>query len=142
MTMMMSTSLSRRLAFVYALAVIAVSSLPTSRLPDLGGHEIDKLLHFVQYAVLGYLVSRGWGPGRPAGNRRIGSWLPAVILLAFAALDESHQRWIPGRSVEFWDWVADSAGVMVSYSLGVRANRRMRGFPSPPPSSTRITPRD
>lgn len=138
----MSTPGSRRLAFVYAVVVIAISSLPSSRLPNLGGHGIDKLLHFLQYAVLGYLVARGWGPGRTVGNRPTGSWLPAAILVLFAAVDEFHQHWIPGRSVEFWDWVADAAGVVVSYALAVRINRRIRDLRSDPPSSMRTSASD
>ena len=139
--MLMSTQLSRRLAYLYAILVIAVSSLPSARLPDLGGARIDKLLHFTQYAVLGYLVARGWGPGRFSGDHgRWGRWLPAVILLIFAAVDEYHQHWIPGRAMEFWDWIADGLGVIASYSLGIRANRRARELRGDPPPSARVSP--
>ena len=128
----MSTRLSRRLALAFAVVLIVGSSLPSSRLPDLGGSLTDKLLHFLEYAVLGYLVTRGWGPGRPTGNHTLGGWILAVALLAFAALDEFHQHWIPGRSTEFWDWTADAAGTIISLILGVRANRRMRDLPGRP----------
>jgi VanZ family protein len=128
----MSTHLSRRLALAFAVVVVVGSSLPSSRLPDLGGGYADKLLHFLEYAVLGYLVTRGWGPGRPTSNSTLGGWFSVVALLVFAALDEFHQHWIPGRSVEFWDWTADAAGTITGFVLGVRANRRTGDLPGHP----------
>lgn len=130
------------MAIVFALLVLAVSSLPGSRLPNLGGHGIDKLLHFLQYAVLGYLVSRGWGPGRAAGYQRVRDWLPALFLVLFAAADEFHQHWIPGRSVEFWDWGADAAGVLVGYALAIWANQRGAKHDSAPSKSMRSVASD
>jgi VanZ family protein len=135
MKLTMTTATSRRVAIVYATLVIAVSSIPLSRLPNLGGHGVDKLLHFLQYAILGYLVSRGWGPGRAACNQRLRNWLPALILVLFAAADEFHQHWIPGRYVEFWDWGADAAGVLVSYVLAIWTNRRLANHDSAPSAS-------
>jgi VanZ family protein len=104
--------------------VVAVSSFPGVELPDVGSGGIDKLLHFLQYAILGFLVSRGWGPLRANRDAGIVVWIPAAILLAFAGMDEYHQRWIPGRSPEWWDWTADALGVMTGYMLGVLANHR------------------
>ncbi len=126
MKVVFTTSVSRRVAWAYAVLVLAVSSLPSARLPDLGVHNIDKALHFVQYGVLGYLVARGWGPGRQAGPFRLGQWLPAILLLIFAGLDELHQRWIPGRTPEWWDWASDSSGIMLCYMAGFLSNRRTR----------------
>lgn len=125
----MTTKASRWLAVLFAVAVVTGSSLPGSSLPDLGSHQIDKVLHFLQYAILGYLVTRGWGPCRHDKPDRLGTWLLVVLMVGFAALDEFHQNWIPGRSVEFWDWVADATGVIISFLLAVWVNRRMRSVP-------------
>lgn len=125
MKWIMSTNSSRWLAVIFAVAVVIGSSLPGSSLPDLGGIGVDKLLHFSQYAILSYLVTRGWGPGRFPGRAEKGAWLLGAFMLAFAGMDEFHQRWIPGRSVEFADWLADAAGVTASFLLGYWVNRRM-----------------
>lgn len=119
----MSTNSSRWLAVIFAAVVIALSSLPGPSLPDLGGFSLDKVLHFSQYAVLGYLVTRGWGPGRDPGSSSTGSWLLGILLLCFAALDEFHQKWIPGRSVELLDWLADACGVTTSFFIAIWVNR-------------------
>ena len=68
----------------------------------------DKLAHFGFYGVMGFLFVL-W-------RREIGTGASAAIVWAaiFAALlgavDEFHQQWIPGRSMELLDWVTDFAG--------------------------------
>ena len=68
----------------------------------------DKIAHFGFYGVMGFLFVL-W-------RREIGTGAAVAVVLAaiFAALlgavDEFHQQWIPGRSMEFFDWVADFAG--------------------------------
>jgi len=36
-----------------------------------------------------------------------------VICLIYAAIDELHQKLIPGRSAELLDWVADGTGTLI-----------------------------
>ena len=68
----------------------------------------DKIAHFGFYGVMGFLFVL-W-------RREIGTGPVAAVVLAaiFAALlgagDEFHQQWIPGRSMDLLDWVADFAG--------------------------------
>ena len=138
-----STTVSRRLAVAYAIVVVALSSFPGIDLPDVGKGGLDKLLHFAQYGVLGFLVSRGWGPWRAGGPTGLTPWIPALILLAFAGADEYHQHWIPGRFPEWLDWTADILGVLIGYVVGGWSNRRTgrrtgganrdQGNPSGPP---------
>jgi len=68
----------------------------------------DKAAHFGFYGVAGFLFVL-W-------RREIGKSAAAAVVWAaiFAALlgavDEYHQQWIPGRSMDLLDWVADFAG--------------------------------
>ena len=68
----------------------------------------DKIAHFGFYGVMGFLFVL-W-------RREIGTGAVAAVVWAsiFAALlgavDEVHQQWIPGRSMELLDWAADFAG--------------------------------
>lgn len=114
---------ARRLAVLYALILIAVSSLPGFKLPNLTKGNLDKALHAAEYAILGYLVARGWGPFRGGLRMAAREWLPFVILLLFAAADEYHQAWIPGRFAEWSDWLADVSGILIGYALGAWGNR-------------------
>jgi VanZ family protein len=68
----------------------------------------DKLAHFGFYGVTGFLCAM-WRreSGRPAGRAA----LFALGFVAFVgAVDEGHQHWIPGRSMNVFDWLADTAG--------------------------------
>ena len=68
----------------------------------------DKLAHFGFYGVAGFLFVL-WRRELGAGAAAAVAW--AAIFAAFlGAVDEFHQQWIPGRSMELLDWVADFAG--------------------------------
>lgn len=120
---------------VYALLVVVVSSWPGIQLPNVGEGDLDKLVHLVQYAVLGFLAARGWGPQRRGGGKSWTTWIPAMILVLFAAADEFHQKWIPGRFAEVTDWVADILGIAIGYFGGVVLNRRRSEAKSMEPGS-------
>ena len=68
----------------------------------------DKIAHFAFYGVTGFLFVL-W-------RREIGTGAAVAVVWAaiFAALlgavDEVHQQWIPGRSMELLDWAVDFAG--------------------------------
>ena len=117
----------RLLAIIYALAVIVMSSWPGIKLPDLGTSHLDKILHFIQYAILAFLVAGGWGrlPLKDALFRT--SLLPGILVL-FAALDEYHQGWIPGRDPDWLDFLADGLGLAVGIGfwlgIGILSRRR------------------
>jgi VanZ family protein len=40
--------------------------------------------------------------------------------MAFAALDEFHQMYIPGREASFWDLVADVGGLVLGFYASAR----------------------
>ncbi len=72
--------------------------------------RVDKIGHFAVYGLLGTLLCRlgqGWR----------GALWAVIATSAFGASDEWHQSFVPGRSVEFMDWVADSLGAVLAVSL-------------------------
>jgi len=91
----------------------------------------DKAAHFGEYAILGFLVARavrrikGWPPGRSA--------VAAVILAtAFAATDEVHQYFVPGRDADALDLFADFLGSIAgggAYVAWLWASARTFGLP-------------
>ena len=81
-------------------------------------HPIRKLAHFVEYAVLGFLLAnavRSFVLMRGQFNRPFGgklvflTWLIGVL---YALTDEFHQSFVPGRSMEFRDICIDASGVL------------------------------
>jgi len=132
MMRLLTPHVARRLAILYALLLVGVSSLPGFKLPDLSEGHLDKVLHGLEYAILGFLVVRGWGPFRERTIGRWHEWVPYLILIVFAAIDEYHQTWIPGRFSEWFDWMADALGITIGYLYGMALNLRTVRSRRPP----------
>lgn len=93
---------------LWAGVIISATSIPGNRisLPD-SLVSLDKLAHFGLYAVFGWLLARhGFG----VAGRWTSSALALIVASGFGVVDEWHQQYIPGRSTEFADWVADTLG--------------------------------
>lgn len=84
-----------------------LSSRPGNALPPLLP-GLDKLAHFTAYALMGLLAARA---GVGLGRSRRAAWLLAVAFCSlYGVSDELHQSFVPLRSVDAWDWVADTLG--------------------------------
>lgn len=95
---------------LWAAAIFAVSSVPGSNVPGRFGY----LAHFVEYGVLGALLAVGLGRRRDP----VGRALVAIALAsAYAVTDEIHQFFVPGRSTDPLDWLADTAGALVAVAI-------------------------
>jgi VanZ family protein len=94
-------------------AIFYVSSLPQPLVPP-GG---DKPWHLLAYLGLGVLTLRAVAGGLGAWI----SWRAAVVAVAiaigYAVTDELHQMFVPGRSAELNDLLADAMGVVAGASL-------------------------
>lgn len=81
------------------------------RVPIVSGiPHVDKVVHFLLYAVEAFLIYQAirW-PGRARFSlARVLAVVGAMAVWAVA--DETHQAWIPGRSMEGADVAADVAG--------------------------------
>lgn len=108
---------------LYCAAIFALSSLP--RLPETVSWMPDKIGHVILYSGLGWLVARELklrGVAAPY-------WLwvgSAVFCLAYGITDEVHQYFVPGRSFQLGDLVADTAGGLIGggvYSLWLKKTR-------------------
>ena len=71
---------------------------------------LRKLAHAVEFAILGALLVRAFRH----------AWAAIALGAAYAASDELHQHFVPGRQAALTDVVIDSIGVAV----GVLAWRR------------------
>ena len=68
----------------------------------------DKVAHFGFYGVAGFLFVL-WRREIGKGAAVAVAWA-AIFAALLGAVDEFHQQWIPGRSMELLDWVMDFAG--------------------------------
>ena len=108
---------------LYAAAIFYMSSLETISLPDLKISMEDKLLHAMAYFLFGMLLIRAfhYGGAKPLSKKLI----VTVVLLGFiyGLSDEIHQYFVPGRSSEVLDWLADAIGIMFGVLFYSRFSR-------------------
>ena len=99
---------------VWALLIAGMIFLASSRSRIAAAQVIflpvDKVGHFGVYGLLATLLCRigsGW---------RAAVWA-VVAASVYGVSDEFHQSFVPGRGVEFADWVADTAGAALAVGL-------------------------
>jgi VanZ family protein len=101
----------------WAAVIFAFSSVPDLG-TGLGGWDLvlRKLAHMAEYAVLGALLLRATG--------RAG--LAIALGTLYAASDEIHQAFVPGRSGRPLDVAIDAVGVACGVLLWQSVRRRRR----------------
>ncbi len=104
---------------VYAAAIFVASSIPGRAMPPSPVLSFDKVVHFLIFLGLGAVVIWAW--------RR--AWPAILACAAYGALDELHQSFTPGRSVEIGDFVADAAGAAAGALLILLLQRYRRAVP-------------
>ena len=77
----------------------------------------DKILHIGSYAALGVTVFRGFAGARFAAMTRGRALATVLFCILYGVSDEFHQSFVPGRTPDVRDLVADGAGA----ALGVAA---------------------
>ena len=95
-------------AVAWGVVILAVSSFPRMDLAPRMFPGCDKVLHFIEYSVLGVGLRYWSGGGKP---------IFITGGAGFAALDEFHQRYVPGRHASPLDWVADLSGIVVGFLI-------------------------
>ena len=116
-------------AIAWGVFLFTLTSWPSPpRVPVISGiPNFDKLVHFALYAVEAWLLYRCV---RWPGERRFSLARALAIVGAMAVwgvADETHQKWIPGRSMEGGDVAADvagaAAGAVAASTLSTRRKR-------------------
>ncbi|MET0793354.1 MAG: VanZ family protein [Polyangiaceae bacterium] len=112
---------NRRLAFtlqvlpaiVYGAGVFYTGLMRMPELPEVGFVATDKLLHASVFGGLALLIAVALHGLRPAVS------IPKKLVLgglgssALGLLLELCQSFVPYRSADGWDWVADSVGALL-----------------------------
>ena len=106
---------------LWATFILVLTSIPGARLPRVGVEGLDKVVHFICYGVLAILAL----PAVSGGGRRLrGAAVVLVTIAIFAALDEWHQQFIPGRTMDLADWYADTFGALLGLTGALVLRRR------------------
>ena len=102
-------------ALGWASVIFYLSSQPGADIPPMFYGE-DKLLHAFVFGILGFLTLGamkttvdGYHPFQP--------WLAVILVTVYGVLDEVHQHFVPGRTPDIYDVMADAAGAMLGVWL-------------------------
>ena len=112
------------LTVVYAGIIYWESSSDTSSVPL--PYHTDKLAHFTEFGLLCLLICWSLSSAR-IGNK----WIYKIILaIGIASLygisDEFHQSFTPHRSVDIFDWFADTIGAITAGFLWQIITRKLQ----------------
>ncbi len=72
---------------------------------------IDKFFHAGAYGVLALLV---WLALPRGGGRTRRVVLALALASVYGVSDEVHQHWVPGRTTDVFDWLADTSGAALA----------------------------
>lgn len=90
------------------------SSFPAVELPKVELISFDKVVHagvFGFLAALAYISFINLNPDSAfAGSPYLWS---GIVCIIYGASDEIHQYFVPNRSSELQDWLADIAGILI-----------------------------
>ena len=104
-------------ALLYVGGVFFAGTRPYGPDIPLDFSQRDKVLHFVVFGGMSVLVWRAlrfWWPAARVGRQQL---VAASISALFGALLEVWQFFVPGRSMEFLDWLADAVGIGVATGI-------------------------
>lgn len=102
---------------MYCAAIFVQSSLPApGQLPQ--WPYLDKIVHVAAYSLLGFLFYRALAAGQPVKKPNILLILSIIFTGLYGVSDEIHQSFVPGRSPETADALADLVGGIIGAGLG------------------------
>ncbi|MBN1637610.1 MAG: VanZ family protein [Ignavibacteriales bacterium] len=109
----------KRIFFVYTplvlywIVLFIATSLSTQSLPKPFVFS-DKVAHLLAYLILSFFVTLTlWAQEKFQLLKRRYFFFTITIVFLYGVFDEIHQSFIPGRSCEFLDWVADATGAII-----------------------------
>ena len=98
---------------VYWIVLFVLTSLPSSSAITVG--VSDKIEHFGAYGLLSvFLYLKLFFQNKYELLKRFPALFTIFIASFYGFLDEIHQLFVPGRSAELLDWLADFVGSVIA----------------------------
>lgn len=100
------------IALFYALLIFVVSAIPQIP-PPLGFKWGDKVAHLLEYGVFSFLLFLAFYTSGKESLKRHVFLLSVLIGMVYGLSDEIHQKFVPGRNCDIYDFLADGLGIIV-----------------------------
>jgi len=92
--------------------IFYLSSIPNLRL-GIDVRDADKMAHGLFYGLLALFLAWGLARVLPQWSRVRVLAVALLVPLAYGILDEFHQHFVPGRSMDPFDVLADGSGALL-----------------------------
>jgi VanZ family protein len=103
---------------IFCLGIFVESSFPTNAYPKIEFELSDKILHFIIYFVLFLAFYYSFNnQSKFFALNKFSLYIALLFTALYGASDEFHQYFVPGRSCEFYDWLADLLGAIFGLIL-------------------------
>jgi len=99
------------IALFYALLIFAVSAIPQIP-PPLAFKWGDKVLHFIEYSIFSFLLFLSFFTSGKEFFKKNVFLLSSFIGIIYGLSDEIHQKFVPGRNCDVFDFLADCLGII------------------------------
>lgn len=106
------------LALLYMLLIFILSSIPDYTSPEkanVARKIVQNILHIPMFGLLAFLWLRSFNIKNIGINRSI--LYSLIITIAYAAFDEFHQSFAPGRFCTFSDFLLDAFGCVAALMI-------------------------
>lgn len=113
---------------IYAILIFCGSSIEVSLEPDFEIYGLDKALHILEYAALGFLLARALNGSAPDVSFGKLVFISFIIGTFYGLTDELHQQFIPGRIASILDLAADSAGSFLGAFVFIQRLKKAAEF--------------
>jgi VanZ family protein len=114
---------SKMLAIGWLILMCILFVIPGSALPEqswFADIQLDKLVHIGLFSVLIFLWCSAFELGLPAN-----AWIVIMTAIFYGLLVEYVQKtWIPNRSFDLYDLIADAIGSIVGLMVWLRVYRK------------------
>lgn len=95
---------------VWMAVIFTFSSIPAKNIPKISIPNIDKLGHFVEFSILGFLLIRALSNSGFNINFTKTLILAIIIASLYACSDEWHQHFVRDRTPDTFDLITDFIG--------------------------------
>lgn len=106
-------------ALAFALLIFGVSSIPGNKIPYIGFDLSDKFIHMIEFGLFGIFLYRAFRYPQPLSRPYL---MTLCVGIPYAALDEIHQLFVPGRYCGIGDFIADALGIIIFAGISAKLN--------------------
>jgi len=105
-------------AILWAAIILLSMSLPAQYIPKVKIFGYDKIAHIGVFFVFGILIYRSiinWK--HKPGSILISLMFMLFFVMVFGCVSELYQHFIPGRTPDIFDFIADSIGGLMAFPV-------------------------